>query len=342
MASGKFGSMPDGADIVEIPLSGGDLSVKVINFGAVIRDVRLAGIARPLVLGFDRLDDYLRHSPHFGAVAGRCANRIAGGRLMIDGRRHQLSLNENGRTHLHGGFKGFGVRAWRVLAQDTASVTLAISAEDGEEGYPGRVDAVCRYTVEPPATIRTEFEATTDAPTIVNLAQHSYFNLSGDDTILDHRVMIHADDYTPFDQDKIPTGAILPVAGTLFDFRELRPIRRTNGASRFEYDINYVVAEARAAAPRPVARLESPSGDVALDVASTEPGLQFYDGCMMKEIPVPGLDGRRYGLNAGCCFEPQVFPDSPNHPGFPSAIIRPGETYRQTTLFSFERIERSE
>ena len=337
MASGKFGSMPDGADIVEVSLAGGDLSVKVINFGAVIRDVRLAGIARPLVLGFDRLDDYLRHSPHFGAVAGRCANRIAGGRLMIDGRRHQLSLNENGRTHLHGGFKGFGVRAWRVLAQDERSVTLGISADNGEEGYPGRVDATCRYTVEPPATIRIEFEATTNAPTIVNLAQHSYFNLSGDDTILDHRVMIRADAYTPFDQDKIPTGAILPVAGTLFDFRELRPIRRTNGANRFEYDINYVVAEARAAEPRPVARLESPSGDVALDVASTEPGLQFYDGCMMKEIPVPGLDGRRYGLNAGCCFEPQVFPDSPNHPGFPSAILRPGETYRQTTLFAFSR-----
>jgi aldose 1-epimerase len=216
-------------------------------------------------------------------------------------------------------------------------VTLAISAEDGEEGYPGQVDAVCRYTVEPPATIRTEFEATADAPTIVNLAQHSYFNLSGDDTILDHRVMIRADGYTPFDQDKIPTGEILPVAGTLFDFRELRPIRRTNGASRFEYDINYVVAAARAAEPRPVARLESPRGDVALDVSSTEPGLQFYDGCMMKEIPVPGLDGRRYGLNAGCCFEPQVFPDSPNHPGFPSAILRPGETYRQTTLFAFSR-----
>jgi aldose 1-epimerase len=260
---------------------------------------------------------------------------------MIDGRRHQLSLNENGRTHLHGGFKGFGVRAWRILAQDAESVTLAISAEDGDEGYPGRVEAVCRYRIEPPATIRTEFEATADAPTIVNLAQHSYFNLSGDDTILDHRVMIRADSYTPFDQDKIPTGAILPVAGTLFDFRELRPIRRSNGASRFEYDINYVVGAARVAEPRPVAHLESPRGDVALDVASTEPGVQFYDGCMMKEIPVPGLDGRRYGLNAGCCFEPQLFPDSPNHPGFPSAILRPGETYRQTTLFSFERIANS-
>jgi aldose 1-epimerase len=337
MESRKFGSMPDGADVVEVVLAAGDLRVKVINFGAVIRDVRLAGIARPLVLGFERLDDYLAHSPHFGAVAGRSANRIAGGRLMIDGRRYQLSLNENGRTHLHGGFKGFGVRAWRVVANDPRSVTLAISAEDGEEGYPGRVEAICRYAIEPPATIRIEFEATSDAPTIVNLAQHSYFNLSGDDTILDHRVMIRADAYTPFDVDKIPTGAILPVAGTPYDFRALRPIRRTNGASRFEYDINYVVGRA-ATRPRPVARLVSPRGDVALDVASTEPGLQFYDGCMMKEIPVPGLDGKRYGLNAGCCFEPQVFPDSPNHPGFPSAVLRPGGTYRQTTLFAFERV----
>ncbi len=337
MASTKFGSMPDGAEIFEVVLGAGDLTIKVINYGAVIRDVRLAGLARPLVLGFERLADYLHHSPHFGAVAGRCANRIAGGRLTIDGRSYQLSLNENGRTHLHGGFRGFGVRAWRMVAHDPQSVTLAIEEDDGAAGYPGRVEAVCRYTVEPPGSIRTEFEATTNAPTIVNLAQHTYFNLSGDKDILDHRVRIDASEYTPFDRDKIPTGAIVPVAGTDYDFRAMRPIQRMKDGTRFEYDINFAVGEARVPRPRPVARLESPGGDVALDVASTEPGVQFYDGCMMKEIPVPGLDGRHYGLNAGCCFEPQIFPDSPNHPGFPSAILRPGQTYRQTTVFTFSR-----
>ena len=151
--------------------------MKVITLGAVIRDVRLAGIGHPLVLGFDGIDDYVNHSPHFGAVAGRCANRTGGGRLVIDGHLSQLSLNEKGGTHLHGGFKGFGKRAWRLVGHDASSVTLAIHAADGEEGYPGNVEATVRYAIEAPGTIRMVAEATTDAPTVVNLAQHSYFNL---------------------------------------------------------------------------------------------------------------------------------------------------------------------
>lgn len=337
MAPTTFGTMPDGTAIEEVVVSAGDLTVHVINYGAVIRDVRLAGVDRPLVLGLNTLDDYLKYSPHFGAVAGRCANRIAAGRLTIDGRTWQLSLNENGRTHLHGGFKGFGHRAWRLVGHDGESVTLAITAADGEEGYPGKVEATCRYTLAPPATLRVDFEAVTDAPTIVNLAQHTYFNLSGEPDIFDHRVRIDADAYTPADEDNIPTGAIAPVAGTDFDFRALRPIRRMRDTGRIAYDLNYVIDRKKASSPRPVARLESPKGDVALDIASTEVGLQFYDGCMMKDIPVPGLDGRRYGLNGGCCFEPQFFPDSPNHPEFPPAILRPGETYRQTTVYAFSR-----
>jgi aldose 1-epimerase len=337
MTSTHFGTMPDGARIEEYVLAAGDLAVRIITFGAVIRDIRLADIDRPLVLGFDNLDDYIRHSPHFGAVVGRYANRIAGGRLTIDGRRSQLSLNENGRTHLHGGFKGFSFRPWRVLDYDQRSVTLAFTSLDGDEGYPGKVEATCRYSLEPPSTLRLDFEATTDAPTVVNMTQHTYFNLGNEDKILDHRVMIDADAYTPTDDDNIPTGAILPVDGTDYDFRELRPIWRLNGGNRVAYDINYVVAEAQARSPRTVARLESPDGDVALDVASTEVGVQFYDGCMMTEIPVPGLDGRRYGLNGGCCFEPQFFPDSPNHPDFPSAILRPGETYRHAMHYAFSR-----
>jgi aldose 1-epimerase len=336
MAPTKFGTMPDGDEIVETVISAGDLIVKIINFGAVIRDVRMAGVARPLVLGFERLDHYLRYSPNFGAVVGRCANRIAGGRFTLDGRTVELSLNENGRTHIHGGFSGFGVRAWRLVGCDRRSATLEISSPDGEEGYPGTVEARCRYTVQPPAALRVDLEATTDAPTLVNLAQHSYFNLSDEPDILSHRVMIRADAYTPVDEDRIPTGAVVPVADTAFDFRMLRPIRRKNGAP-VSYDVNFAVSTTKTASPRPVARLESPDGDIALDIASTEPGLQFYDGCMMQAIPVAGLDGRRYGVNAGCCFEPQYYPDSPNHPGFPSAVLRPGENYRQTTRLAFSR-----
>jgi aldose 1-epimerase len=329
--------MPDGEEIVDTVITAGDLAIRVINFGAVIRDVRLAGIDRSLVLGFDNLEDYLRYSPHFGAVAGRCANRIAEGRFSLDGRIVQLSLNEDGRNHLHGGFKGFGHRAWRLVEGDGRSVTLEISSADGEEGYPGNVVARCRYSVEPPATLALDFEASTDAPTLVNLAQHTYFNLSTDADIFSHRVMIHADAYTPVDEDRIPTGAVVPVADTVYDFRQMRPIRRKNGGAPVDYDVNYAVSAARVPAPRPVARLESPSGDIAVEIASTEPGLQFYDGCMMKPIPVAGHDGRHYGVYAGCCFEPQCYPDSPNHPEFPSAVLRPGVTYRQATRYDFSR-----
>ncbi len=331
-----FGTTPDGNEIREIAIAAGDLSVRVITLGAVIRDIRLAGFDHPLVLGFDKLDDYLKHSPSFGAVCGRSANRIGHGRFAIDGHRYQLSLNEKGRHHLHGGFRGFGVRPWRLVDYDAASVTLAIDSPDGEEGYPGAVAVKLRYIVEAPATLRLEIEAVTDAPTLVNLAQHSYFNLDDSPTILDHQARIFADAYTPTDADDIPTGEIVSVAGSVYDFRSLRPIRQLRNGERVIFDKNFVVSRAKTAAPRPHARLQSQKNGLALDIASTEPGVQFYDGYMMA-VPVPGLEGRHYAPSAGCCFEPQVFPDAPNHPGFPSSILRPGETYRQSTLYTFSR-----
>jgi aldose 1-epimerase len=328
--------MPDGDDIHEVVIAAGVLTVTVITLGAVIRDVRLAGVDHPLVLGFDRAEDYLLHSPHFGAVAGRSANRIGRGRFAIDGRPYQVSLNENGRHHLHGGFNGFGKRNWRLAANDAASVTLAILSPDGEEGYPGKVEATVRYSVEAPGTIRMEAAAVTDAPTLVNLAQHSYFNLDDSPDILNHRAQIYADSYTPTDADNIPTGEVLSVAGSDFDFRTLRPIRQMRDGGRVVYDKNFVVDRRKSAVPRPHARLVSPKNGVSLVIASTEPGVQFYDGVSMN-VPVPGLGGRRYGVEGGCCFEPQFFPDAPNHSGFPSSVLRPGEAYRQTTTFAFSR-----
>jgi aldose 1-epimerase len=332
-----FGRLPDGTEIQEITIGRGDLSASIITLGAVIRDVRLAGVDNPLVLGFDDLDSYLKHSPHFGATVGRLANRTADGRITIDGKVHQLQLNEGGRTHLHGGAGGFGHRNWRLVAHDDASVTLGLTSEDGDQGYPGRLEVTLRYAIEAPATFRLEAEATTDAPTAVNLAQHSYFNLDGSGVIYDHEARIFADAYTPIDGRMIPTGEIRSVAGTDYDFRQFRPIRRVVGGERFLYDINMVVAMDKAAEPRPLARLRSPRNGVELAVHSTEPGVQFYDGNMMKTIPVPGLGGRHYDVGAGVCFEPQLFPDAANHPDFASTILRPGETYRQTTLFSFSR-----
>ncbi len=335
MAGNIFGTTPDGDEIREVAIAAGELSVRIITLGAIIRDLRLAGVDHPLVLGFDRLEDYLQHSPHFGAVVGRSANRIGRGRFSIDGNDYQLSLNE-GRNHLHGGFRGFGSRPWRLVDHAAASVTLALDSPDGEEGYPGAVATELRYLVEAPATLRMEITATTDAPTLVNLAQHSYFNLDNSATILDHQARIFADAYTPTDGGEIPTGEIVAVAGSVYDFRAARPIRQMRGGERVVFDKNFVVDRAKSSSPRPHARLHSPKSGVTLDIASTEPGVQFYDGYMMR-VPVPGLDGRTYLVNGGCCFEPQAFPDAPNHPGFPSSILRPGETYRQSTLYSFSR-----
>ena len=288
------------------------------------------------MLGFDDLDGYLHHSPYFGAVVGRFANRIGHARFTLDGTTYQLAVNENGRTQLHGGPGGFGRRNWRILARDAGSVTLGLASADGDQGYPGQLEATCRYAIEAPSTLCVTLEATSDAPTVVNLAQHTYFNLDGSADILDHRVRIDADAYTPTDDDLIPTGEIRPVEGTPYDRRTLAPIRRTVDGERFGYDINFVAATKRAAAPAPRARLEGPASGVALEVWSTEPGLQFYDGAKIN-LAVPGLGGRRYVQNGGCCFEAQLFPDAPNHPNFPSATLRPGETYRQETRFAFSK-----
>jgi aldose 1-epimerase len=286
--------------------------------------------------GKKELEHYLKTSGHLGVLAGRSANRIGRGRFSIDGHSFQVSLNEKGRHHLHGGFRGFGTRPWRLVDHDAASVTLALSSPDGDEGYPGRVEAICRYRVEAPTALVLEAEATTDAPTLVNLAQHSYFNLDDSPDILDHQVRIFADAYTPTDADNIPTGEIVTVAGSVFDFRSPRPIRQMRSGERVIFDKNFVVDRTKAAAPRPLARLHSTASGITLDIASNEPGVQFYDGHMLS-LPVPGLAGRRYGPSAGCCFEPQFFPDAPNHSGFPSSILRPGETYRQVSRFAFSR-----
>ena len=331
-----FGTLPDGTAVEEVTIAAGDLSARIITLGAIVRDVRLAGVGHPLVLGFDDLDGYLHHSPYFGAVVGRFANRIGGGRLTLDGKPYRLVVNEKDRTQLHGGPDGFGRRNWRIAARDTASVTLMLTSPDGDQGYPGNLEATCRYAIEAPSTLHFDAEATTDAPTVVNLAQHSYFNLDDSPDILDHRVAIDADAYTPTDEYLVPTGEIRPVDGTGYDRRALAPIRLTRDGKRFAYDINLVVASAKSATTRHQARLESAKNGVTLDVWSTEPGVQFYDGAYVN-VGVPGLGGRRYGANSGVCFEPQIFPDAPNHDSFPSAVLRPGETYRQATRFAFSR-----
>lgn len=330
-----FGKLPDGSEIEEITIAGGDLKVSVISWGAVIRDLRYRGEAR--VLGFDRLEYYLAQSPYFGCIAGRYANRIADGRFTLDGKSYQLDLNEGGRTHLHGGAKGFAKLPWQVIEAEADSVLLRLVSPDGDQGYPGTVTASCRYRIENGDTLSLTLDALTDRPTIVNLAAHSYFNLDGTPDTLSHELEIAAAHYTPVDERLIPTGELRGVAGTPFDFLKSRPVRLMTESGRQAYDHNFVIAREASPTPRHVATLTGPRSRTRMEVLSTEPGVQFYDGAKLA-VKAPGLGGRAYGANAGLCLEPQRFPDTPNHPAFGSAVLRPGETYRQVTQYRFSSL----
>ncbi|ADZ72096.1 aldose epimerase family protein [Polymorphum gilvum] len=329
----SFGTMDDGTVVEEIRLRADRLEAKILTFGATVRDLRLGG--RPLVLGFDSLADYIAHGQHFGSIAGRCANRIAGGRFSLDGTDYQLSRNLPGGDHLHGGVTGFGTRVWTIKETRAESVLLGLVSPDGEEGYPGRVEVFCRYTLTQAGALVVELTGTTDRPTLLNLAHHSYFNLDESADILDHRLHIVADRYLPMSPAALPAGEVAEVAGTPFDFRNARPVRMLfDDGARVIYDHNFCLADAPRAEPHLAAVLEGPRSGIAMDLWTTEPGLQLYDAYKL-DLPYQGLDGRRYGPNAGLCLEPQRWPDSPNHPDFAGAVLRPGETYRQVTEFRF-------
>lgn len=333
MPTRSFGTLPDGTPVDAVTISHGELTATILTYGAVIQDVRLKGVPYPLVLGFDSVERYVRNPNYFGAVAGRFANRIAGGRFSIDGQSFQLSQNEM-PNHLHGGTNGFGTRVWSVLRSDESSVTLGIVSEDGDNGYPGTLSVELTYSVEGTSTLRTSIKATTDKPTIVNLAQHSYFNLDGAGTIRGHVLTIPAETYLPVDEGKIPTGEFRRVEGTRFDFRSGRAIGEGHFGVVDSYDHNFVVTTAKTGMLHPLASLASPTSGVTLDISSTEPGVQFYGGQMIAAREA-GLNGEIYGANSGLCLEPQLFPDAPNQGAFPNAVLRPGETYSQETLFTF-------
>ena len=328
----RFGVLPDGREIEAVTIATGNLSADIVSYGAVLRDLRLAGSDHTLVLGFNTLADYLDHSRSHGITAGRYANRIAEGRFLLDGQTFQLEKNFLNRHHLHGGSTGFGLRPWAVEAVADSSVTLSLVSPDGEGGYPGQVDVRCTFEILPPATLRIVYEAETSAPTILNLAHHSYFNLDGSPDILRHSLQIPADLYLPVDDTLIPTGEIASVAGTPFDFRLGRRVREPNVEPTL-YDHNYCLAREPFAEPSFHAALAGESG-IGMTISSTEPGLQFYDGATL-DVPVPGLDGKTYGAHAGLCLEPQRWPDSPNRPDFTDATLRPGETYHQVSQFEF-------
>lgn len=333
----EFGILPAGP-VHEISIGDPDaLQARVLTWGAVLRDLVLTGRGgrgRHIVLGLNTLPDYLQHSPNFGAIVGRVANRIAHGRFCLDGVVHRAPLNDQGRHSVHGGGDGFGKRVWRLAHHDQASVTLALTSPHGDAGYPGAVEASCTYRVCTPATLRIELSASADRPTPLNLAPHSYFRLDDASDILDHDLQIHADFYTPVDEESIPTGEIRRVAGTPCDFRVARAVRRLDqNGQRVRYDVNFVL---RSGCKELVhaATLSSARSGVALEVWTSAPGLQFYDGFKLNVAP-PGLNGERYIANAGLCLETQHFPDSPNRPHFPSVVLRPGERYRHICEYRF-------
>jgi len=310
---------------------------KILSWGAVVRDLVVPSREGPqrVVLGLNSLEDYIAHSPHYGALAGRFANRIRNGRFTLDGETYQLDQNFLGKHGLHGGSAGFGKRPWQVAHNDENSVTLTLFSHDGDGGFPGNLTVTCRYSFVEPANLRTEITATTDKATIVNLALHSYYNLDGSADILDHIVQIPADFISTLDAELIPTGEIRSVTGTPFDFRTPRAVRFAGeGGDFFKYDQNFMLST-RGGPLRHAATVTSPKNGLSMEVHTTEPCIQFYDGVKMKP-PVPGLGGVMYGARAGLCLEPQNVPDSPNVSHFPSPVLRPGEVYRQVTDYRFK------
>jgi len=329
-----FGELGD-SPVFEVNIvSAAGARAKILTWGGVLRDlvVPTAGGEQRVTLGLNTIEDYVAHSPSFGAVPGRFANRIANGRFTLDGATYQLDRKPNDKHTLHGGPHGFGKRIWKLGAHDASSVTLILESSDGDAGFPGALTATCVYRFVEPATLRVELNARCERPTIVNLTQHGYFNLDGSSDVRDHELMLASDFYTPTDDDLIPTGEIRAVAGTPFDFRQARAIRNDAGQA---YDTNFVAARAPDKnGLAPIARLRSPRNGVTLELHSTEPGVQVYDAAKLN-CPVPGLDGAHYGPHAGLCLEPQRFPDSPNWRHFTPSVLRPGDEYRHVSEFRF-------
>lgn len=331
MQSHLFGRMPDGTPVHAFTLrSATGLTATIIQYGG-----RLAALGVPtatgernVTLGFDRLDPYLSDVAHLGALTGRYANRIARGRFALDGRTYELPLN-NGRNTLHGGPGGFGSLVW-TAEPDGDALLLSLHSPDGDQGFPGALDVRVRYRLDGDALL-IEYAAECQAATVLNLTSHAYFNLAGAGTVMDHVLEIPADRFTPVDADLIPTGELRPVAGTPLDFRAPACIGAhiDDAAAQLRlaggYDHCWVLADAPRATPARAARLSA--GGIAMEVLTTEPGVQFYSGNFLAGAP--------FAWRTGLCLETQHFADSPNRPAFPSTVLRPGMAFASRTEFRF-------
>ena len=332
-----FGTTRDGAPVRLFTLTNArGMVARVTEYGASLTELHVPGRdgrVTDVVLGFDRLEPYLETTYRLGATMGRVTNRIARGRFTLDGREYALPTNSP-PNHIHGGTRGFDKRVWSGRAVD-GGVALTYVSPDGQEGYPGTVRATVTYTLTDANELRIDYAATTDRPTIVNFTNHAFFNLAGAGTILDHTLTVHAARYTLVDSTLIPTGVLAPVAGTPLDFTRPRRVgeRIAALAATNGYDHNYAL-DGEAGTLRLVARLEEPRSGRVMEVRTTEPGMQLFTGNRFDGATT-GLGGHVFVRHAGLALETQHFPDSPNHPAFPSVVLRPGQTFRSTTVYGF-------
>jgi len=317
---------------------------KIITYGGIVTSLKMPdrkGTFGQVVLGFASIADYERQTAYMGSVIGRYGNRIAKGEFVLDGKTYKLAKN-NGENHLHGGPGGFHVAIWNAIPRMTdsgPSLELSYTSADGEEGYPGRLEVKVTYTLTNSNELRVEYSATTDRPTVVNLSQHSYFNLAGSGNILKHQLQINAERISATDAGSIPTGQLMNVAGTPLDFGKPAEIGKRIDADHEQikfgkgYDQNWVL-DKKPGELALAAVVVEPRSRRKMDVLTTEPGLQFYSGNFL-DGSMKGHGGNVYSRRTGFCLEAQHFPDSPNKPGFPSTVLRPGETYKQTTIYRF-------
>lgn len=342
-----FGKLPDGREAyLYILKNDHGMTVKITNFGATIQSIIVPGKGGKLAdvtFGYDNVEGYLNGTQFYGATIGRYANRIAKGTFTLDGKTYHLPIN-NGVNSLHGGPAGFYKQLWTAEPMETEegpAVKMTYVSKDGEEGYPGRVTATVTFTLQKDNALRMHYTATTDKPTVINLTNHSYFNLSGDPNkkITDEELRINADYYTPVDTTQIPTGKIEPVAGTPMDFRKLTIIgsRINDDNEQLKigqgYDLNWVLNDYHGEVRR-AAEVYDPNSDRCLDVYTDQPGIQFYSGNFLDGSQV-GKGGVAYKYRTALALETQHFPDSPNEPKFPSTVLLPGQTYHTTTIFKF-------
>ncbi len=343
----SFGRTKDGEPVdLYVQTNASGMEVAITNYGGAVVSVKVpdrSGKFADVVLGFDNLEGYLGNEPYFGALVGRYANRIANGRFTLDGHEYHLAQNE-GKNSLHGGLKGFDKRVWRAKdasANGVAAIQMNYLSEDGEEGYPGNLSVTVTYTLTAKNELKIDYRATTDKPTVLNLTNHSYFNLAGEGhgDILAHVVTINADRFTPVDATLIPTGELQSVAGTPLDFRSPAAIGTRIDADNEQiklghgYDHNFVLNRTGGGLVL-AARVVEPSSGRVLEVLTTQPGLQFYTGNFLNGT-VHGKGGKVYGRRSAFCLETQRFPDSPNKAQFPTVVLRPGRRFASTTVYRF-------